>query len=99
MNTADDRHRAMVLRLKKSPFEIMSDLTADKVDMVHMAIGLSEEVGECQSLIKKHVFNGHPLNRAELKKELGDTAFYFQGLALAAGFTLAELLDGNTDGG
>ena len=39
-------------------------------------MGLCGESGEAIDLLKKHRFQGHPLDKEKLKKELGDVAWY-----------------------
>lgn len=48
--------------------------------ILHAAVGLAGEAAEILDLAKKHFFNGHPLDREKLIKELGDLEFYRQGL-------------------
>ena len=49
-------------------------------------MGLCGESGEAIDLLKKHRFQGHPLDKEKLKKELGDVAWYL---------AEAEILQGN----
>ncbi|WP_322821458.1 nucleoside triphosphate pyrophosphohydrolase family protein [Chloroflexus sp.] len=51
--------------------------------LTNAALGLSGEAGEFADTVKKHLFHGHPLNREELLKELGDILWY-AALACAA---------------
>lgn len=44
-------------------------------------LGLGGETGECQDLYKKHLFQGHELDKDKMAKELGDVSWY---LALTA---------------
>ncbi|MGQ9481949.1 nucleoside triphosphate pyrophosphohydrolase family protein [Chloroflexus sp.] len=44
--------------------------------LTNAALGLSGEAGEFADTVKKHLFHGHPLNREELLKELGDILWY-----------------------
>ena len=60
-------------------FEGGMDKTLPRV--LNGALGLSGEVGEFNDLLKKHYYQGHPLDRDHLAKELGDVLWY---LALAA---------------
>lgn len=59
------------------------------------AMGLSGEAGEVTDLIKKELFHGHPKNREEVKKELGDLMHYVAGLATMYNLTLEEVATGN----
>ena len=58
-------------------------------------MGLSGESGEALDLLKKHIFQGHELDRTHLEKELGDVAWYLALSADALGFTLEEILQAN----
>lgn len=40
------------------------------------ALGLAGEAGEIADLIKKHHYQGHPLDTMKLKDELGDLCWY-----------------------
>ena len=45
-------------------------------DLVHAAMGLATESGEFLDNIKKHMFYNKPLDRTNLKEELGDILWY-----------------------
>ena len=53
------------------------------------------EAGEAIDILKKHLFQGHPLDREHLAKELGDVAWYLAVSADALGYTLEEVLEMN----
>lgn len=59
---------------------LITTLGDDKMDMVHMAMGIGGESGEVVDVVKKHVAYGKPLDRAHLIEELGDLLFYMNGL-------------------
>jgi NTP pyrophosphatase (non-canonical NTP hydrolase) len=63
----------------------------------NFALGVTGEAGEVADLIKKHLYQGHPLDREKVKGELGDVLWYVAGLARACGLTLAEVADHNID--
>lgn len=44
--------------------------------LMHAAVGLATEAGEMLDALKKHVWYGSPLDRANCKEELGDVAWY-----------------------
>lgn len=58
-------------------------------------MGLNGEAGEAIDILKKHLFQGHPLDREHLAKELGDVAWYLAVSADALGYTLEEVLEMN----
>ena len=51
-------------------------------------MGLNGEAGEAIDILKKHLFQGHPLDREHLATELGDVAWYLAVSADALGYTL-----------
>lgn len=63
--------------------------------LVNFSIGLAGEAGEALDLIKKHVFHDHELDRAKLKKEIGDVVWYAAALAAEAGLTFEDVLETN----
>lgn len=65
--------------------------------LVNAVMGLCGESGECVDLVKKHLFQGHELDRAKLVKELGDVAWYLAEAAEALGVPLEDILQGNLD--
>jgi NTP pyrophosphatase (non-canonical NTP hydrolase) len=60
-------------------------------------MGLCGESGECVDLMKKHLFQGHELDKAHLAKELGDVAWYLAVTAYALGYDLEAVLQMNVD--
>lgn len=52
------------------------DHTSKKDEVLHWAIGLSEECGEVMSVLKHHFYGGEDLNKEELAKEVGDVLWY-----------------------
>lgn len=50
----------------------------DKEQLTNGIIGLCGEAGEVADVVKKHLFQGHPLDRDKLVKELGDICWYFE---------------------
>ena len=65
--------------------------------LVNSVMGLCGESGEAVDLVKKHLFQGHPLDEEHLKKELGDIAWYLVEAATALNVNLDEVLQGNLD--
>lgn len=60
-------------------------------------MGLNGEAGEAIDILKKHLFQGHELDREHLAKELGDVAWYLAVTADALGYTLEEILATNVE--
>lgn len=55
-------------------------------------MGLNGEAGECIDILKKHLFQGHELDKEHLAKELGDVAWYLAVSASAIGYDLETIL-------
>ena len=68
----------------------------DKKDvLINGVMGLCGESGEVIDIVKKHLAQGHELDRDELIKELGDVAWYLAETATALDVDLEEVLAGN----
>ena len=65
--------------------------------IINACLGLSGEVGEVNDLLKKHMFQGHKLNKDDLINELGDIAWYLAEAATALGVELEEILSKNIE--
>lgn len=63
--------------------------------LLNGAMGLGGECGECIDIVKKHVFQGHKLDRAHLAEELGDVLWYVAVAADAINYPLSEVMDIN----
>ena len=60
-------------------------------------MGLCGESGEAIDIVKKHLAQGHPLDREGLIKELGDVAWYLAETAYALDVSLEEVFQRNID--
>lgn len=60
-------------------------------------LGLNGEAGEVADLVKKHLFQGHPIDFEHMAKELGDVAWYVAVTAHAIGYDLETILQMNVD--
>ncbi len=68
---------------------------ADKESMKQHAIyGLCSEAGEAAGIMQK-MFNGHPYDPENMKKELGDVAWFLAEACTAFGFDLEDVMRGN----
>jgi len=52
--------------------------TPSQCELLHAAIGLAGEAGELLDAVRKHVFDGQPLDRENIIEELGDLCFYME---------------------
>jgi NTP pyrophosphatase (non-canonical NTP hydrolase) len=60
-------------------------------------MGLAGESGECVDLLKKSLFQGHPLDKEHMAKELGDVAWYLAVSAYGIGYDLETIFQMNVD--
>lgn len=74
-----------------------NNLNDKKGLVVNGALGLTGESGEVADLIKKHLFQGHELDKEHLAKELGDVAWYLAITAYAIGYDLETIMKMNID--
>jgi NTP pyrophosphatase (non-canonical NTP hydrolase) len=65
--------------------------------ILHATCGLTGEAGELLDMVKKIVWQGHPIIKEDIKKELGDIRFYYQALLNFFELTDAEVIAGNTE--
>ena len=63
--------------------------------LINGVMGLCGESGEAIDIVKKHLHQGHPLDREHLKEELGDIAWYLATTSYALGYDLEEVLSDN----
>ena len=65
--------------------------------LINGVMGLCGESGEAIDLVKKHLAQGHELDKEKLAKELGDIAWYLAETATAMGYSLEDILQMNID--
>lgn len=65
--------------------------------LINGVMGLCGEAGEAIDLVKKHLHQGHPLDKDKLVKELGDIAWYLAETAYALDFPLEIVLRMNLE--
>lgn len=70
--------------------------TPSQCELLHAAIGIAGEAGELLDAVRKHVFEGQPLDRENVIEELGDLCFYLEAACQAIGVTREEIEELNT---
>lgn len=70
---------------------------SDENLMLNGAMGLNGEAGEVIDILKKHMFQGHDLDKYHVAKECGDCLWYLAILAKGAGYTLDEIAEMNKE--
>lgn len=89
--TADDYQKAAMRTASGGSTATPENLLLNGV------MGLNGEAGECIDLVKKYMFQGKPMDKEHLAKELGDVAWYLAIAAEGLGYTLGEIMQMNID--
>lgn len=63
--------------------------------LINAVMGLCGESGEVIDIVKKHLHQGHELDKEKLIKELGDIAWYLAEAAYALDVDLSSVLESN----
>lgn len=85
MTASEYQAAAMRTAGTKNPMELL----------VNGVMGLAGESGECVDMVKKHLFQGHDLDREHLMLELGDVCWYLAITAQALDYDLGEVFEAN----
>lgn len=85
----------MTLALAKDGGQIKQELTPEQANLVHMAMGVTDEAGELMGAIKKHTMYQKPLDVENVKEELGDLLFYMFNIMQSIGLTFEDVLQHN----
>lgn len=67
----------------------------DTARLIHYAFGLGTEAGELQDAVKKFVAYGKPLDKTNIKEEVGDLLWYIARICTLNGWTIQEVMDLN----
>ena len=70
---------------------------SQKEILVNAVLGLCGESGEATDIVKKHLFQGHDLDKEKLAKELGDIAWYLAEAATALDMSLEDIFKANIE--
>jgi NTP pyrophosphatase (non-canonical NTP hydrolase) len=65
--------------------------------LMDAAAGLAEEGGEVLSLVRKHVYQGHILDKERVAKELGDALWCLATVASSVGISLDDVARTNVE--
>lgn len=65
--------------------------------LINGVMGLCGESGEAIDIVKKHLHQGHELDKKKLAAELGDIAWYLAETAYALDIPLEDIFRGNID--
>lgn len=95
MTKLEEDHAEMVRVLTKPGADILKTLTPDKADLWHVTTGVATEGGELLDAIKKYCCYNKPLDRDNIREELGDLEFFMERVRKLTGITREESLEHN----
>ena len=82
---------------QKLAMTTLNPALSQKDVLINGVMGLCGESGEAIDIVKKHLAQGHELDREKLIKELGDIAWYLAETAYALEVSLEDVLQNNVD--
>lgn len=77
---------------EKSVLRTANETLTPLEQLTNGLMGLNGEAGEAIDILKKHLYQGHELDREHIVKELGDVAWYLTISAHAIGVSLETVL-------
>ena len=80
---------------QKLAMTTLNPALSQKDVLINGVMGLCGESGEAIDIVKKHLHQGHALDREKLIRELGDIAWYLAETAFALDVDLDEVFEGN----
>lgn len=80
---------------QKEAMALLNPALTEKDVLMNALMGLCGESGEAIDLMKKHLYQGHDLDKDKLIKELGDVAWYLAEAATGLNIDLSEVLQRN----
>ena len=82
---------------QKQAMSTLNPALSQKDVLINAVMGLCGESGEAIDIVKKHLHQGHNLDREKLIKELGDIAWYLAEAATALDTNLETILIQNIE--
>ena len=82
---------------QKEAMTLLNPALTEKDVLMNALMGLCGESGEAIDVMKKHLYQGHDLDKEKLVKELGDIAWYLAEAATGLNIDLSEVLQRNLD--
>lgn len=82
---------------QRQAMALLNPALSRKDVLINGVMGLCGESGEAIDIVKKHLHQGHPLDKEKLAKELGDVAWYLAETAWALDISLEQILRGNLE--
>jgi len=90
-----DHYERMVAALVKPGKQIKREMSNADAHLWHMATGVVGEAGELIDAVKKAVIYRKPIDKENVKEELGDLRFYITAIYQIFGFTDEEIREAN----
>ena len=81
---------------QKAALRTAANTAPDRL-LLNGVMGLCGEAGECIDIMKKHLFQGHELDREKLIDEASDCLWYLATLAEGLGTTLGDIAAHNVE--
>lgn len=85
--------------MNANDYQVKAMRTNNEIDLnkslINGVLGLSGETGEVADILKKHLFQGHDLDKSHMAEELGDICWYLAITAQAIGYDLADIMELN----
>lgn len=94
---AGEKYRMTINEYQKLAMTTLNPALEKKDILINGVMGLCGESGEAIDLVKKHLAQGHELDREALIKELGDIAWYLAETATVLEIDLEEVLVRNIE--
>ena len=82
---------------QKLAMRTLNPALSKKDVLINGVMGLCGEAGEAIDIVKKHLAQGHELDRDSLIKELGDVAWYLAETAYALDVSLEDVMKMNIE--
>ena len=82
---------------QKKAMETLNPELSQRDVLLNGVMGLCGESGEAIDIVKKHLSQGHDLDKEHLAKELGDIAWYLAETATAIGYELDDIFRMNIE--
>lgn len=82
---------------QRQAMALLNPALSRKDVLINAVMGLCGESGEAIDIVKKHLHQGHPLDKEKLAKELGDIAWYLAETAWALDIPLERILRSNLE--
>ena len=99
---SETRVRATKTDITPNEYQSLAMRTSNRVlsptdHLLNGVLGIAGEGGEVADLVKKHLYQGHPLDYQHIAKELGDICWYIAEAVTAIGYDLEHIMQMNVD--